>query len=71
MDDDHILLSELDWPCVCGHRHPEHTLEGSCRGCLGCTIDEDSDHAFTRCDCKGFAPSDVGARSHAIFPMTQ
>lgn len=70
--------------CTCGHRHPEHTLFGTCRGCIDCPDVEsrppgeadlyDDDHAYRQCDCRSFdfdeSASAVDAQSRLDEPLT-
>lgn len=52
--------------CLCGHRHPEHTMFGRCRGCLSCTddiVDEDDDHPYQQCDCRAYVLGERGEPS--------
>jgi hypothetical protein len=54
------MSSGLYDPCECGHLHPEHSLFGTCRGCLDCITpyDEDRDaddhHPYRQCACRKF-----------------
>jgi hypothetical protein len=46
-------------PCLCGHRHAEHTLFGTCRACTDCEDDmgrdaDDDEHAYVQCECREF-----------------
>ena len=48
--------------CTCGHRHPEHSQSGSCRGCLDCPDVEErlpegqeaDEHPYRQCECRRF-----------------
>lgn len=51
--------------CECGHYHPEHSLYGTCRGCLDCVADfgvtdEDVDHPYRPCSCRRFVLATEG-----------
>lgn len=45
-------------PCMCGHRHAEHSLFGTCRACIGCGDDAgrdlDDEHVYLQCACREF-----------------
>jgi hypothetical protein len=44
--------------CMCGHRHAEHSLFGTCRACTDCEDDMGSDvdgeHVYQQCQCREF-----------------
>jgi hypothetical protein len=44
--------------CVCGHRHAEHSLFGTCRACADCEDDMgrdvDEEHPYQQCKCREF-----------------
>jgi hypothetical protein len=44
--------------CMCGHRHAEHSLFGTCRACVDCegdiSVDVDDEHAYQQCHCREF-----------------
>lgn len=53
--------------CTCGHRYPEHSLFGTCYGCLDCPDVEErppgdqdffDDHPYRRCGCAAFDGAD-------------
>jgi hypothetical protein len=44
--------------CMCGHRHAEHSLFGTCRACVDCegdiSVDLDDEHVYQQCQCGEF-----------------
>jgi hypothetical protein len=58
--------------CVCGHPHPEHTMFGTCHGCLNCTDDvvgdADDDHPYRQCDCRKYVLGERGEPSQPSEP---
>lgn len=44
--------------CICGHRHAEHSLFGTCRACTDCGADMsgdfDNEHPYQQCQCREF-----------------
>jgi hypothetical protein len=68
--------------CLCGHRHPEHTMFGRCHGCLNCTdvVNDDSaqeedstpededDHPYRQCECRKFVLGERGEPSAPSVP---
>jgi hypothetical protein len=66
--------------CVCGHPHPEHSMFGTCHGCLNCTDDiaddegttvpgqardADDDHPYRQCTCRKYV---LGERGEPSLP---
>ena len=61
--------------CLCGHRHPEHNMFGTCHGCLNCTDDvvddssgEEDEHPYRQCDCRRFILGERGEPSEPAEP---
>jgi len=47
----------VDAQCLCGHRHPEHSICGPCHGCRNCDDDDpraEYRHEYVRCGCTVF-----------------
>ena len=65
--------------CTCGHRFPEHSLFGTCRGCLDCPDVEsrpagdadtyDDDHPYRQCECRTFAHDEAASAQDAETRM--
>lgn len=53
-------VDELEQLCACGHMNPEHSLFGTCRGCLDCETHAD-DHPYQQCGCRKFSLIDSAA----------
>jgi hypothetical protein len=62
--------------CLCGHRYPEHTMFGTCHGCLNCTEDvvvdssglldssgDEEEHPYRQCDCRAYVLGERGEPS--------
>jgi hypothetical protein len=60
------MSQRVDERCTCGHRHPEHSIEGICYGCGGCLVDEAAEHNFVPCPCRQFVRQDVPAAPEAL-----
>jgi hypothetical protein len=60
------LAQRAEERCVCGHRHPEHLIEGPCRGCVECLADEASEHALVPCPCPRFSRRDAPSAAEAL-----
>jgi hypothetical protein len=54
LDDDVHASPAIDVHCACGHRYPEHSIEGTCRGCVACEAVDDDDHPYEQCPCDAF-----------------
>jgi hypothetical protein len=54
-------MDELDHICTCGHMNPEHSIFGTCRGCIDCSSCED-DHPYEQCPCREYVPSSANVR---------
>ena len=52
------MIVGLDDPCLCGHRHAEHSAFGVCRGCTRCDGESaNAHHDYEQCTCTSFTPN--------------